>query len=201
MNFTGERPFDGQELKSSRMRYKAILPFVCKKKVLDFGCGVGYGSFFLDHFANFVVGLDRNREAIAIAKNQFPKIDFYHSREELKYLYEFQTVVAVESIEHLEKVELEEALAFFSKHIPEFVATTPNGDRFVYRPLRFEDRRGFHVWHYQLDELQELFLRYYRFVEILGTAIGRERACDSYLVFASNSIAWDDNWLTQINIE
>lgn len=201
MEFTGERPFDQSELTSSRMRYKTILPFCAGKNVLDFGCGIGYGSYLLSKFAKNVVGFDIDKEAVEIATKKFAgkgnpvfRNTLHQSEMEPHRQDRRDIVAAVESIEHLEKEDLVQQLKVFKNFAPELVATTPNGDLFPYHPGTKADRIGFHTWHYTYDELVLLFLDFYAFVEVMPSIYDPYmNEFTGYLIYASN-LAWDNSW-------
>ena len=65
MEFTGERVVPGQtdvDLMNEHLaRYGFAESLVAGKRVLDAGCGVGYGSARLARSADRVVGLDNAR--------------------------------------------------------------------------------------------------------------------------------------------
>jgi hypothetical protein len=65
-----------------------------------------------------------------------------------------------------------------------------------YQPKTIQERRGFHVWHYTIDELKELFKKYYSFVEVYGHLFDpRINKYTSYVIYGNNKIEWDDRWL------
>ena len=59
-------------------RYEFAAPFCRGGDVLDAGCGVGYGSAFLAGVARHVVGVDRDEQAIAYARERYarPNVEF-----------------------------------------------------------------------------------------------------------------------------
>jgi 2-polyprenyl-3-methyl-5-hydroxy-6-metoxy-1,4-benzoquinol methylase len=60
-------------------RYWRAQKYYHNKKVLDVGCGYGYGSFVLSNVSKKVVGIDISDEAIQIAKKRYSKsnIEFF----------------------------------------------------------------------------------------------------------------------------
>jgi len=72
LEFTGERLVPGKsppELEAEhRARYEFAKKFVERMRVLDLGCGEGYGSIMLSEVAQSVVGVDRDIQAINHAK-------------------------------------------------------------------------------------------------------------------------------------
>lgn len=197
MDFTGERPSLDQEVEGSRLRYKSIIPFISNKKVIDYGCGIGLGSHMLSFYSEKVLGFDRCKEAVEEASNNFKKenlrfTNFISTEDFTKY----DIVAMIEVFEHIERDALHSTLKLLSHYISEIACTTPDGITMPYQPKTVEERRGYHVWHYTIDELQEIFKKYYSFVEVYGHLFDpRIKKYTSYVVYASNKVAWDDTWL------
>ena len=71
---------------------------VCRHmRVLDFGCGVGYGSEILQLAGNLVVGVDGSAEAVKLASERRPTVRFRDHMIQDKY----DACVAFEVLEHL----------------------------------------------------------------------------------------------------
>lgn len=200
MNFTGERPTPEEGVDGSRIRYKSIIPFCLNKSVLDFGCGIGHGTYFLSKFVKQVFGYDHSSESIEDAIRYFPQIAFTSNLKVIDFS-KISIISMVEVIEHFEKNDVETLLQNFSKLHKEMIVTTPNGDWFPYHPKTLQERTGFHTWHYTNVELKELFGRYFSFVEIYGNAFDESLGkFTGYLVYASNN-EWKDSWITDIEMK
>lgn len=198
MDFTGERPSLDQEVEGSRRRYKSIIPFVQGKRVLDYGCGIGLGSHMLSFFAEEVLGFDKNKEAVKEAVNNFKKsnLSFYNDIFRMLSDIDIDIVAMVEVIEHIEKEDIPRVLEMFAKNIPELACTTPEGITMPYQPITIQERRGYHVWHYTISELEDLFKKYYKFTEIYGHLFDpRIGKYTSYVVYASNKMVWAEEWI------
>jgi|GEM_PF-675856 len=109
-------------------RYK----FACKqagKRVLDLGCGYGYGAQMLYKEGREVVGMDISKEAIAYARNNYPGPEYLMgSADKIPYPDDyFDSVVAFEVIEHIEEPNalLSEAYRVLKKEGSLFIST-PN---------------------------------------------------------------------------
>src|SRR5581483_5404685 len=80
--FTGERLIPGQVdvdlLNEHLARYTFAARLARGKRVLDAGCGAGYGAAELAHAAQCVVGLDCAAEALAFAREHYrlPNLQF-----------------------------------------------------------------------------------------------------------------------------
>jgi len=89
-------------------RYASIRRF-CYGKVLDFACGSGYGSFILgvNPEVEKVIGVDKDSEAIAWAKQEYshPKVEYLD--EDINHIHQnFDTLVCLETIEHFDKNQI-----------------------------------------------------------------------------------------------
>ena len=108
--FTGERLIPGQvdvDLLNEHMaRYAFAARLARGKRVLDAGCGAGYGSAELAPAALSVIGIDVAPEAVEFARAnyQLPNLEFeLGSCTALPHAEgAFDLVVAFEVIEHLE---------------------------------------------------------------------------------------------------
>jgi len=109
VEFTGERVIPGQvndDLWSEHVaRYAFARPYVTSKRVLDAGCGTGYGSAEFAQSATEVTGVDIAADAIEYARANYPVagLRFVESScTSVPFPAEsFDVVVAFEVIEHL----------------------------------------------------------------------------------------------------
>lgn len=105
--FTGERVIPGQvnnDLWSEHVaRYALAARFARGRRVLDLGCGTGYGTADLAKVASSAMGLDLAPEAIAYAARHFPSARFLTgSANAVPFVTaSFDLVTAFEVIEHL----------------------------------------------------------------------------------------------------
>jgi len=160
--FTGERIIPGQVdvdlLNEHVARYTFAARLARGKRVLDAGCGAGYGSAELAQAADSVIGVDRAPEAIGFARANYalPNLRFEQaSCEALPHPGgSFDLVVAFEVIEHLGHwreflLEVRRVLA----PAGQLIVSTPN-------KLYYTESRGptganpFHVHEFDFEEFQ-----------------------------------------------
>ena len=160
--FTGERVIPGQVdvdlLNEHLARYTFAARLARGKRVLDAGCGAGYGSAELARAAESVVGVDRAPEAVdfARANYRFPNLRFEQaSATALPHPDgSFDLVVAFEVIEHLENwreflLEARRVLA----PAGQFIVSTPN--KLYYTESRgAEGANPFHVHEFDFEEFR-----------------------------------------------
>jgi SAM-dependent methyltransferase len=164
--FTGERLVPGQvsdDLLNEHMaRYAFAARLARGKRVLDAGCGAGYGSAELAHEAAFVAGADIAAEAIQFAREHYRLPNLSFERASVTALphpdSSFELVVAFEVIEHLENWRelLLEARRVLSR-TGQFVVSTPN--RAFYTESRGrEGPNPFHVHEFEFEEFRSELL-------------------------------------------
>lgn len=198
-----ERPdLSGGDFMNSRRLYHGAASYVVGKSVLDFGCGLGHGTYLLHPYTAKIVGYDLHPEVVQKATELFgsPTLSYTSNLDTVKNA---DIVVSIEAIEHLEKDDLEEKLLHFSQVAPSIYATTPNGDFFRYQPKTKAERRGYHIWHYTEEELKALFSRYYSYVWIHGVLRDPNPAVSrfvGYAIYATNTIATPNGFLSDYRI-
>lgn len=172
---TRERSYGGVTREAHRDAYHIACDLLNDppKRVLDVGCGSGYGSEMLARQGYSVLGLDASAEAIAFARYRAPRAWFRLcdvGREPLPLMDgEVEVVVAVESIEHVAddarmfrefaRVLEDDGVLFF---------TTPNATCPT-RPSAHEEN-VYHVREYEPDDLgQRLIAAGFRPVQWVNT--------------------------------
>ena len=175
--FTGERVIPGEVdvdlLNEHLARYAFASRLARGKRVLDAGCGAGYGSAELAEMAETVTGVDVASEAIAYARDHYalPNLAFEQaSCSALPFADgSFDLVAAFEVIEHLEDWRgfLAEARRVLGVN-GQLVVSTPN--RLYYTESRgLEGANPFHVHEFDFAEftaeLQAVFPHVSLFLE------------------------------------
>ena len=104
-----------------RERFRAVVPLI-RGSVLDFGCGVGELARYCDKSRYW--GVDRDADALAVARTRFPECRF---TTEAPAAEKFDTILGLAVIEHMK--EPEELLRLFRRVVGDggrLVLTTPH---------------------------------------------------------------------------
>jgi SAM-dependent methyltransferase len=160
--FTGERLIPGQVgidlLNEHLARYSFAAGLARGKRVLDAGCGAGYGTAELAEAAAWVVGADIAAEAIDFARGNYRRRNLFFERASCSALPHgagsFDLVVAFEVIEHLANWRelLSEARRVLAPG-GRFIVSTPN--RLYYNESRGQEGPNpFHVHEFEFREFR-----------------------------------------------
>ncbi len=175
VEFTGERVVPGQvndDLWSEHVaRYAFARRYAAGKRVLDAGCGTGYGSAELAQSAAQVTGVDVSAEAIEYARTSYriPGLQFLESSCAAVPLpdYTFDVVVAFEVIEHLAdyRAFLDECARLLT---PEglLVVSSPN-KRYYAETRAATGPNPFHEHEFEAEEFVRELQRVFRNVRLL----------------------------------
>ena len=154
-------------------RYRFASQFVAGKRVLDAGCGVGYGSrILMQAGASEVIGVDLSEEALEVARRQFASPGIRFVREDCESLSGIEenldVIVALESLEHFQRPErfLRRA-AELLEPAGILVCSTPNA-LFTGSRVNSPPDNPFHVREYALAELEALLQEHFADVRIAG---------------------------------
>jgi SAM-dependent methyltransferase len=172
--FTGERLIPGEvdiDLLNEHMaRYHFAVRLARGKRVLDAGCGAGYGSAELADVAESVTGIDIAPVAVEYARAHYalPNLAFEEaSCTQLPFADgAFDLVVAFEVIEHLENwrdflQELRRVLA----PAGQVIVSTPN--RLYYTESRGGDGANpFHVHEFNFEEFNRELKQFFPYVSM-----------------------------------
>ena len=146
MKWTGERaiPWNSAQgagiLNTHVRRYTWALPYVWGKKVVDLGCGTGYGTFMLSWGARQTVGIDIDIEAIQFAAAHFQARNLtYAAMDITRRGFNGELYVAFEVLEHLD-----DPAALIAQYRP------------MLWSIPIDDASQFHKRGYSLDDIDKL---------------------------------------------
>lgn len=163
MQYTGERIIPEHAEKAGvgnidihDLMYREFLVAVENKLVLDIACGCGMGTKMLSSRALRVHGYDIDKDTIEFAHEYYEARNIKYDVGDIRQIPEvdevFDTVVSVETFEHV--AEIEQVIKEVHRVLKPngiWCFTTPNGER-------YPDHRivQYHVKHYTEKELRKL---------------------------------------------
>ncbi len=164
--FTGERVIPGEvndELWAEHIaRYAFAARLAAQARVLDIGCGTGYGTAELAQHAQSAVGIDVSAEAIAYARERYPIPNATFVTATATTLpfppASFDLITAFEVIEHLENWH---ELLIEARRVLHpsgyFLVSTPN--KLYYAESRAKQGPNpFHVHEFEFEEFRDALL-------------------------------------------
>ena len=160
LEFTGERVVPGQvdvDLWNEHLaRYLFAGRLARRRRVLDIGCGAGYGSAELARAAATVTGVDLSPEAIALAESSYsaPNLRFLAaSATSIPFPdASFDLITCFEVIEHIHEWPslLSEARRLLSPG-GQFIVSTPNKSYYAESRVQIGPN-PFHVHEFEYEE-------------------------------------------------
>ncbi len=154
-------------------RYKfalSMLPLEATSNLLEMGCNEGLGTIMLSERCEKIIGVDFDEDAIEHAKNNIdnPKIDFVCSDFLTKKFGEFDAVVSIDVIEHINKKREDDYFNTIASNLTEdgfCIIGTPNQTAAKYSS---EESRIGHVNLYTAERLDATVRKYFKNVFIFG---------------------------------
>ena len=173
---TGERllPWDLQYPSAHYehlQRYYFAAEFASGKRILDLGCGEGYGANILSQSAAEVIGIDINSEAVNWANRKYARSNLRFvcgsaSSVPIEGREVFDVVVCFEMLEHvLEQESLIAEAKRLLKPSGLLIISTPN--KAIYTD-ESDSHNPFHVRELYIDEFQRLIEAAFPFASYLG---------------------------------
>jgi SAM-dependent methyltransferase len=141
---------------------KMLRPFQ-GQLILDAGCGDGRFCYELKNENAKVIGVDISERALAFAKAFNPEVEFYNQDlRDLSLPYKFDSVVMMESLEHIIPDEIPAVLLNLSKVLRErgrLVVTVPS----VAQPVEAK-----HYQHFSEESLKRTLDGYFKIIQCTG---------------------------------
>lgn len=142
-------------------RYAVAAPYCRGMRVLDIACGEGYGSRFLaSQGATEVIGVEVDAETVERASERFggDRVSFRCADagriDELFTRAEFDLVVSLETVEHLDDPEgFLRGLRSVARKEATLILSCPNDHWYFPEP---GDRNPFHVRKYHFEEFRQM---------------------------------------------
>jgi len=178
-----------------KARYHFVSQHVKGRAILDATCGTGLGSAMLTHDpGSFVIGFDISLDALAQAQQHLGRGRILQADcHELSFRNSsFDTVVSLETVEHLHKPErfLEEVHRIL-KPSGIFIVSTPN--RFFTSPHGVI-KNPFHIREYSPEEYLDLLKAHFHRVNLYGQRLSPAFRKRAYLSPELRSIIADKGW-------
>lgn len=158
----------GGPLAAHMKRYEFAREFCVGRRVLDAGCGMGYGAPVLSRVAECVIGFDRSMAAIGSARSRYARESVGFAVAELAAVPapddSFDVVCAFEVIEHLQHPR--EVLGEFARLVRNdghVLLSTPHVER-----TDLDPENPHHVVEYAADDLLILLEQFFEKVELFG---------------------------------
>jgi len=183
MEFTGERCMPKLGLGNVEEHiaiYNASLPHISGKFVLDIASGSGWGTHLLaSKGATYVIGVDISEEAIDYANTEYPGDNHAFVKGNILNIpfpnNIFQIVNTIETFEHVKHDEIDKLISECCRVLRPgglWLFSSPDGSIFPYHPCGPFEYRGWHFWHYTINELYELLRPKFQKVEVRKLEIG-----------------------------
>ena len=151
-----------------KTKYLFALDLIGRGRVLDIGCGVGYGSAVLEESDSLVVGIDVARDALEIARRTYAGDHVLFAQMDGECLAFddacFDAIVCLEAIEHFNDPQ---------RHLREVARVLKSGGLYVLSTPRpgmggHPDENPYHRHEFTKSELEVMLQRHFGEVSILG---------------------------------
>lgn len=178
------------------------------KRILDAGCGSGYGAYWLAENNISVLAVDLSKNAIKYAQKEYQRPNLTYKRLDLAKPgialdYQFDVIISFDVLEHIHKADV--YLANLERHTAPsgvVIVGTPNWKmtpayNSPYTELSEDGRwNPYHIREYTPEELSELLKKYFASVTIMGQRISDPYIREKFLKGSGycpfNSLTIDD---------
>ena len=175
---TGERTLPGIAhenywFRRHEVAYRWIAPWCAGARVVDAGCGEGYGAALLRTVATDVVAVDYDPAVVAHVRRHYPAVAAVRGDLQRLPLADgaAEVVVTLQTIEHLhDQPGFVAECARVLRPAGTFVVSTPN--RLTFSPGRDTPLNPFHTRELDAAELAELLAPHFTVSRMLGVGHG-----------------------------
>lgn len=125
-------------------------------RVLDAGCGVGYGSYMMSEYINHIHSVELSQEAYTNYKQFFYKPNIHFTQNDIfkaQLMDRYDAVVCFEFLEHIQ--DAAEAIKLFAQVSNVLISSTPNEK---VRPWAKEPINYYHVRHYTPEQYEQMLI-------------------------------------------
>jgi 2-polyprenyl-3-methyl-5-hydroxy-6-metoxy-1,4-benzoquinol methylase len=176
MKDTGERHILNNTFKNKSELYLHLMHIatyeyaknlIKDKKVLDFGCGSGYGTHMLSENAKSIVGVDISSEAVDYAKKEYNSSNLSFMTISELGNEKFDVITSFQVIEHVPNDH--EYTAKLSKLLNPggiLIISTPDKKNRLFKYIQ-QPWNIFHLKEYTPESLKKLLVKHFKKVEIL----------------------------------
>lgn len=175
---TGERTLPGIAhenywFRRHEVAYRWVTPWCAGARVVDAGCGEGYGAALLRDVAEAVVAVDYDATVVAHVRARYPAVAAVRGDLQRLPLRDgaAEAVVTLQTIEHLhDQPGFVAECARVLRPSGTFVVSTPN--RLTFSPGRDTPLNPFHTRELTAAELTDLLSPHFTVTRMLGVAHG-----------------------------
>jgi 2-polyprenyl-3-methyl-5-hydroxy-6-metoxy-1,4-benzoquinol methylase len=150
---------------SSNSRYRIMISLLkkynCEKPLLDIGCGIGVTLQQISKiFPDNLFGSDFSSEAITLAKQNFPKAEYFNydlmKSPSIKYQYFFKTVICSEVLEHVRNVDIAiKNISYLMKNDGYLIITVP----YLTKNWTSHDDFSGHLRRFEKNDLEDALIK------------------------------------------
>ncbi|UCF34597.1 MAG: class I SAM-dependent methyltransferase [Phycisphaerales bacterium] len=163
---TADDPINRPRIMRETAMYEFCLPFVAGRRVVDVGCGTGFGTALLAKQAGSVIGVDPHPIAVETARAGYQADNLFFRQMDGTSLdfddASIDVVVSMGVIEHIKR---------YSAHFTEAARILAPSGLFILGALNARLSLGDDAYHYKEfdhEELKELMDRHFIDVEVYG---------------------------------
>jgi SAM-dependent methyltransferase len=147
--------------------YQFALKYVKGKRVLDYGCGSGYGSYMLSDIAEYVSAVDISLEAVNFAKESYKVKNLSFSTLQELSDEKYDVITSFQVIEHVpDNKEYIRKLKDLLNPEGYLLISTPDKTYRLFNKIQ-KPWNIFHLKEYNVNDLNNLLKSYFARVEVL----------------------------------